>query len=101
MMALKSGCSSDASTAPSSTLGEPGEPKLTETKYCPIKPVNLTMALLSVRTMASECSFIVTLTLLFASSSAIFSTRPISTPAILTLSPIFKSCTVSNSALTW
>ena len=55
------------------------------TKFCPIRPVNLMVALLSVFTTASGCSFMVTLT--FRSASAMFSTRPISTPAILTLSP--------------
>ena len=98
MIALKSGCSAVSSTAPSSALGESGAPNEMLTKFCPIRPVNLMMALLSVFTLASSLSFMVTLT--FSSVISIFSTRPISTPAILTRSPTFKSCTVSNSALT-
>ena len=64
---------------------------LSATKFCPIRPVNFTAALLSVFTLASGCSFMVTLTLLLG-RGRIFSTRPISTPAIFTRSPGFKSC---------
>ena len=97
MIALRSGCSVVERIAPSTARGAVAEPKSSATKFCPISPVNLIVALLSVRTSASAClTFSVTRTFSFA--SLMLSTRPISTPAIFTMSPFFSSCTVWKSA---
>ena len=96
MSALRSGCSSELMSVLSSALGAEEEPKLMATKFWPIKPANLTTALLSVFTFSGLFSFMVTSTL--PSWRSIFSTRPICTPAILTGSPSLSSCTVLNLA---
>ena len=97
MMALKSGCSAVERLAPSAASGAPGVPKSREMKFCPISPVNLIRALLSVRSSASRfLIFMVTRTLPLV--RVMDSTRPISTPAIFTRSPCFSSCAVLKSA---
>ena len=94
--ALRSGCSSVSIIVSFTTFLPAREPKLMETKFCPINPANLIIALLSVFTLAARSNFSVTSTLF--SLRSIFSTRPICTPAILTGSPSLSSCTVLNRA---
>jgi len=84
----------DSNCALSVASGAPVLPKSSDTKFCPIKPVNLTVAMLSVRTCALR--FIFMITRAFSPSSRIFSTRPTSLPAIFTRSPTFSSWTLGE-----
>ena len=98
MIWLRSGCSAVWRKAPSAARTPADVPKSMATKFCPMSPVNLTVALLSVRTAVSLLKTRkVTRTWLLVRPTD--STRPISTPAIFTGSPTFSSWMLLKSAL--
>ena len=94
IIAEKSGCSAVRMTLSGVRFGTVAVPRLMETKFCPMRPANLMVALASVFTSASGSNFIVTFTR--PCSKLIFSTLPMGTPAILTASPTLSSCAVLN-----
>ena len=99
MIAARSGWSFDASTVLlSTTSGAVPVPKVSATKFCPIRPANCTVARLSVRTSAAGSTAITTSTLVPASLMDL--TRPMVTPASFTGSPFLRSRTLENCALT-